>query len=90
MAEPDEPFLGYYPEAELVFALVCPLGAEHTAVVATLKNYLAQFGYETNLIRLSDLFGDLLVKLGKTWNPPAAVWRSSRSTKLIQAIQFVT
>lgn len=72
MLEPNEPFLGYYPEAELVFALVCPLGADHTSAVATLKNYLQQFGYATNTIRLSDLFGDLLVKLGETWAPPAA------------------
>ncbi|HEY3439531.1 MAG TPA: anti-phage dCTP deaminase [Paludibaculum sp.] len=70
MAEPNEPYLGYYPDAELVIAIVCPLGADHTPVVATLADYLTQFGYRTNPLRLSELFPDLLIKLGRTWDPP--------------------
>lgn len=70
MSAPAEEFLGYYPEAELVFALVCPLGAEHSAVAKTLENYLAHFGYKANQIRLSDLFEGLSTKLGRRWEPP--------------------
>lgn len=71
MAGSDNSSFGYYPEAELVFALVCPLGAEHSVVVETLRNYLAQFGYQTNSIRLSDLFGDIFLKLRQRWDPPS-------------------
>jgi len=66
----DEPYLGYYPHAELVFAVVCPLGTEHRLPVASLKNYLGQFGYATNHIQISDLFQSLLEKLGQKWEAP--------------------
>ncbi len=69
---PDEPYLGHYPAAELVFAVVCPLGTDHRKVVDTLVNYLKQFGYEANPIHLTDLFPDLLERIGETWNPPAS------------------
>ena len=53
MAEMDDPILGYFPDAELVIALVYPLGTERIGLEATLKDYLGQFGYEINLIRLT-------------------------------------
>ena len=70
MAEPVEPILGYFPEAELVIAVVCPLGTERTGLEGALKSYLSEFGYETNLIRLSGLFSDLFQKLGEKWKAP--------------------
>ncbi len=70
MAEIDDPILGYFPDAELVIALVCPLGTERIGLEATLKDYLGQFGYETNPIRLTKIFPDLLKKLGEEWHPP--------------------
>lgn len=69
MTTANEPFLGYYPEAELVFALVCPLGAEHKTVTDTLQMYIKRFKYGTNQLRLSEFFPDLFVKLGEEWNP---------------------
>ena len=40
-----QPALGYYPEAELVFGIVSPIGVDYRPVVTSLKNYLAQFDY---------------------------------------------
>ena len=59
-------YLGYYPESELVLAIVCPLGTNYRPIVATIRNYVSQFGYETNVIQLSDEFDDLLLQLGTT------------------------
>ena len=67
----DEPYLGYYPDAELVFAIVCPLGTDHRKVVDTMINYLKQFGYVENRIHLTDLFPELLAKIDEVWSPPA-------------------
>ncbi len=39
----QEHYLGYYPSAELVFALVCPIGTDYHVVARTLQNYLEQF-----------------------------------------------
>jgi hypothetical protein len=64
--EPEQ-YLGYSPAAELVFAIVCPLGTDHRKVVDTLTNYLKQFGYQANHIHLTDLFSDLVVQLGGSW-----------------------
>ncbi|MBI3684406.1 MAG: cytidine deaminase [Acidobacteria bacterium] len=66
MAAPAKPYLGYYPEAELVLAIVCPLGTAYERCVETLENYLAQFGYQAHRVRLSDFFDDLLSQLGST------------------------
>jgi hypothetical protein len=68
---PNEPYLGYYPEAELIFAIVCPFGADHGPVIDTLNDYLTQFGYDSHRLRLSELFPGLLVKLEQSWKPPA-------------------
>lgn len=70
MAEKNDPILGYFPAAELVFALVYPIGTQHTGLEGTIKDYLGQFGYQTNIIRLSNYFPVLLRQLGKTWRPP--------------------
>jgi len=66
MPAPAKPYLGFYPEAELVLAIVCPLGAAYDRCVETLENYLGQFGYEASKVRLSDLFDDLLSQLGSS------------------------
>jgi len=61
MAESNGTFLGYHPDAELVFGIVCPLGTDHHNLVQSLSDYLLNhFGYTTHLIRLSDRFPALL------------------------------
>ena len=70
MADIDDPILGYFPDAELVIALVYPLGTDRTGLEGTLKNYLDQFRYEINPIRLTKVFPDLLKRLGERWHPP--------------------
>ncbi len=62
-------YLGYHPEAELVFAIVCPLGTPYKRLVEALENYLGQFGYDTRKIKVSDYFNDLLVQLGSDLKP---------------------
>jgi deoxycytidylate deaminase len=64
MAESAPEYLGYYPGAELVFAIVCPLGSPYNRVVEALQNYLVQFNYKVKRVQLSDYFDDLLVQLG--------------------------
>ena len=54
MLDQDPEYLGYYPGAELVFAIVCPLGTPYSRVVEALTNYLRQFNYKTKAIRLSE------------------------------------
>lgn len=64
MTAAAKPYLGHYPEAELVLAIVCPLGTDYRRCVETLENYLGQFGYQAHAVRLSDFFDDLLSQLG--------------------------
>jgi deoxycytidylate deaminase len=65
MTNPTNPlYLGYYPEAELVVALVCPLGTNYERCTKSLEECFAQFRYRTHLFRLSDYFDDLLLRLG--------------------------
>lgn len=71
MAQQDQDYLGYFPEAELVFAIVCPLGTPYNRVVEALKNYLRQFGYEAKAVRLSEYFNDLLLQLKLDLSPKA-------------------
>jgi deoxycytidylate deaminase len=71
MTREDPKYLGYYPGAELVFAIVCPLGTPYNRVVEALGNYLGQFGYKTEKIKVSDYFDDLLVQLGSNLEPEA-------------------
>jgi deoxycytidylate deaminase len=72
MAQQDPEYLGYYPDAELVFAIVCPLGTPYRRVVEALGNYLKHFGYKTEKIQVSDYFSDLLLQLGSDLKPEAA------------------
>jgi hypothetical protein len=83
-SEPEEPYLGYYPDAELVVALVCPLGTAYQRVVETLENCLGQFKYRANVIRLSELFEDLLSHLGSEVADPGPD-RAAQSRYKIQA-----
>lgn len=43
-----------FPEAELVFALVYPVGTDYSGVTLTLKNYIKRFNYRPEEIRLSE------------------------------------
>ena len=70
MAEMDNSILGYFPEAELVIALVYPLGTERIGLDVALTDYLGQFGYETNSIHLTKVFPGLFKRLDKKWAPP--------------------
>jgi hypothetical protein len=78
MAETDNSILGYFPEAELVLALVYPLGTERTGLQDILKQHLAKFGYETNPIRLTQVFPDLFKLLGKKWDAPTGAAELAR------------
>jgi len=69
MAQQDPEYLGYHPGAELVFAIVCPLGTPYQRVAEALGNYLGQFGYKTETIKVSDYFDDLLQRLGSDLKP---------------------
>lgn len=71
MTETDNSILGYFPEAELVLALVYPLGTERAGLEDVLREHLAKFGYETNPIRLTRVFPDLFNLLGRKWDLPA-------------------
>ena len=69
MTQQDPEYLGFYPGAELVFAIVCPLGTPYNRVVEALVNYLGHFGYQTERIQVSDYFNDLLLQLGSDLQP---------------------
>ncbi|MDE3157099.1 MAG: cytidine deaminase [Acidobacteriota bacterium] len=43
------------PQGELIFALVAPTGTDFDRVQATVTDFLKQFGYDTNVIKLSGL-----------------------------------
>jgi len=49
-AESLEAYRGYYPDAELVLALVCPVGTAYERVVETLQDHFSQFKYQSNVI----------------------------------------
>jgi deoxycytidylate deaminase len=65
MSTHSDAYLGYFPEAEIVLGICCPLGTDYRPTLDTLRNYLSQFGYRTNEIKLSDKFNDLLERLGE-------------------------
>jgi deoxycytidylate deaminase len=69
MSEKSPEYLGYYPGAELVFAIVCPLGTRYERVVEALGNYLKHFNYEAKNVHVSQYFDDLLVQLGSELRP---------------------
>lgn len=43
-----------FPEAELVFGLVYPVGTDYSGVCLTLNNYIKRFGYRPQEIRISE------------------------------------
>jgi deoxycytidylate deaminase len=69
MAQQDPEYLGYYPGAELVFAIVCPLGTPYRRLAEALGNYLGQFGYKAETIQISEYFDDLLKHLNSDLRP---------------------
>jgi deoxycytidylate deaminase len=56
--------LGYYPDSELVFGIVCPIGIDYQPLLTSLNNYLNQFGYEYHEVKISDYFEELSERLG--------------------------
>ncbi len=64
-ADQKEPALqpAYYPEAELVLALVYPAGTDYTGVQLALENYIKRFNYKPNPIRLSDFIEEISKKV---------------------------
>ncbi|HEV2711416.1 MAG TPA: anti-phage dCTP deaminase [Edaphobacter sp.] len=77
--------LFYYPDAELVFGLVAPIGIDYRPLVESLKNYLSQFGYSSNEIKISDSF-DEIAKLLKI--DSEAVPYSGKMASMWQKIQL--
>lgn len=81
MTSSPEGLLGYYPEAELVFGIVSPIGIDYRPAVETLKNYLEQFGYASREVKISDHFEDIASRLSiEVASPPhsgkkEAMWR---------------
>jgi deoxycytidylate deaminase len=65
-----DPYLGYYPDTEIVFGIVSPIGVDYRPVVTSLKNYLAQFDYSPQEIRISDNFEDIASRLTITSDHP--------------------
>jgi hypothetical protein len=65
MSTLSDAYLGYFPEAEIVLGICCPLGTDYRPTLDTLRNYLSQFGYQANEIKLSEKFNDLLERLGE-------------------------
>ncbi len=76
--------LGYYPEAELVFGLVSPIGIDYRPVVSTLKNYLEQFSYRPREVKISEEFESVIKLLDIELSPDdrtgqvAGMWRKIR------------
>jgi deoxycytidylate deaminase len=56
--------LGYYPDSELVFGVVCPIGIDYQPLLRSLSNYLNQFGYDYHEVKISDYFEEFSEKLG--------------------------
>ncbi|MDR3725191.1 MAG: anti-phage dCTP deaminase [Terracidiphilus sp.] len=63
--------LGYYPAAELIFGIVSPIGVDYRPVVSSLENFLKQFGYRSNLVKISDHLERIATTLGITSDFPA-------------------
>jgi deoxycytidylate deaminase len=55
--------IGFYPDAELVFGITCPLGVSYRPFLDSLRLYLQQFGYLYHEVKLSEQFDDLALKL---------------------------
>ena len=70
MKDPLPSSLGFYPNAEIVFALVCPLGIDYMPVVQAMRDYLGQVGYSANVIKLTEYFSDLLQQYGESYQLP--------------------
>jgi deoxycytidylate deaminase len=52
-----------FPEAELVFGLVYPVGTDYSGVQLTLENYVRRFNYAPNVIRLSEFIRRILSRI---------------------------
>lgn len=52
-----------FPEAEVVFALVYPVGTDYSGVLLTLSNYIKRFRYRPQEIRISDQIASIAKKV---------------------------
>jgi deoxycytidylate deaminase len=52
-----------YPEAELVFGFVFPVGTDYSGVLLTLENYIKRFNYRPSVIRLSHFISETQTKV---------------------------
>jgi len=65
-----------YSDSELVIAFVCAVGADYTPVCAATEDILKQYGYRTNVIRVSELISALIER--KLPDSPETLRISSR------------
>jgi deoxycytidylate deaminase len=49
-----------YPDSELIFGLVYPVGTDYSGVQLTLENYIKRFNFRPCVIRLSDYITEIL------------------------------
>jgi deoxycytidylate deaminase len=52
-----------YPEAELVFGFVFPVGTDYSGVLLTLENYIKRFNYRPSVIKLSHFISAIQTKV---------------------------
>jgi deoxycytidylate deaminase len=60
-----------YPDAELVFGIVCAVGTDYRPVVDYLKNLLRRARYTPQELHISDFFPEIAAKLGLALEFPA-------------------
>lgn len=80
----------YYPEAELVFGITCPLGVKYRPILESIRHYLEQFGYDYHEVRLSEQFDDLATQLDLSCDAEypgrlGEIWRKIRLGNAIRA-----
>jgi deoxycytidylate deaminase len=88
----EDAYLGYFPDAELVFGICSPLGTQYAGILESLKNYLSQFNYVVNEVKLSDTFDDLLKKLGQPpmVSPAQGIDQISAKINAGNAVRIIT
>src|SRR4051812_34718218 len=63
-SDPNKSFTLDYPDAELVFGIVCAVGTDYRPVVAYLANLLRRARYSIEEYHVSDYFPEIAAKLG--------------------------
>jgi deoxycytidylate deaminase len=70
-SDPSKSFTLDYPDAELVFGVVCAVGTDYRPVVAYLANLLRRARYSVEEYHVSDYFPEIATKLGLSLAFPA-------------------